>query len=136
MTRTLFLLVLLLPILLCGCGGSTSLPFAQANEPESNLGPAAYKAEILAFLRTYLNEPANVRDAFISAPALKEVSGHTRYIACLRYNARRTASEYGGSKDRVAVFRAGRFDQFSENGRELCADAAYAPFPELEHLIR
>jgi hypothetical protein len=135
MTRTRFLLVLL-PTLLGGCGGSMSLPFANANEPASNLFPSGYKAEILAFLRTYLNEPTNIRDAFISEPALKEIAGNTRYVACLRYNARRNASEYAGSKDRVAVFRAGRFDRFSENGREVCADAAYAPFPELEHLIR
>jgi hypothetical protein len=135
MTRMRFLLILL-PILLGGCGGSTSLPFAHANEPANNLFPSGYKVEILAFLRTYLNEPTGVRDAFISEPAVKEIAGHTRYVACLRYNTRRNASEYGGSKDRVAVFRAGRFDQFSENGREVCADAAYAPFPELEHLTR
>lgn len=135
MTRIPFLVVLM-PILLGGCNGMASLPFAHANEPASNVFPADYKAETLAFLRTYLNEPSKIRDAFISEPALKEVSGHTRYVACLRYNARRNASEYGGSKDHAAIFRAGRFDQFSENARELCTDAAYAPFPELEHLTR
>ncbi|MGP0094669.1 MAG: hypothetical protein ACLPKB_32670 [Xanthobacteraceae bacterium] len=130
------LLLVLLPIFLGGCSGATSLPFMGGDESSSNMFPADYKREILAYLRTYLNEPTNVRDALISAPMLKEVSGHTRYVACLRYSTRRNANEYSGGKDRVAIFRAGRFDQFSENGRELCAEVAYAPFPELEHLTR
>jgi len=125
---------ILLPVLLGGCGGA-SLPFASANE-SPNTCPTDYRAETLAFLRTYLNEPTKVRDAFISEPALKAVGGHQRYIACLRYNAKKSGGEYSGTKDRVAVFRGGRFDQLSENGRELCADVAYVPFPELEHLTR
>src|SRR5580704_3005466 len=135
MARIGFLLVLL-PMVLGGCTGTTSLPFARADESASDRFPADYKAETLAFLRTYLNEPTKIRDAYISEPALKEISGQTRYVSCLRYNARRNASEYAGSKDRLAVFRAGRFDRFNENGKEVCADAAYARFPELEQLTR
>jgi len=136
MTR-IFSLLVLLPIVLGGCGGMTSLPFAGADESAGSHGfPTDYKTEILAFLRTYLNEPSKIRDAYISEPTLKEISGQKRYVSCLRYNAKRTSSEYGGSKDRVAIFRAGRFDRFNENGKEACTDAAYVPFPELEQLTR
>ena len=36
----------------------------------------------------------------------------------------------------AAVFVAGRFDQFIETPKELCAGVTYAAFPELEKLSR
>jgi len=38
---------------------------------DANVYPDNYKADILAFLRTYLNDPAQIRSAAISEPALK-----------------------------------------------------------------
>jgi hypothetical protein len=128
---------LLLAILLAACGGgSAGLSLAGSNDAAHNPYPENYKAETLAFLHTYLNVPTGVREAFIAEPALKTVAGNRRYFVCLRYNAKTTTGEYGGAKDRAAVFYVGRFDQLIENGRELCSDANYQPFPELEHLTR
>jgi hypothetical protein len=39
---------------------------------------------LLAFLKTYLNNPVGVRDAAIAEPAPRDISGKTRYVACLR----------------------------------------------------
>jgi hypothetical protein len=60
-------------------------------------------------------------------------------VACLRFNAKRTATVYAGTKEIAAVFLAGRFDQFVDSAKEeqeLCANAAYTPFPELQTLSR
>jgi hypothetical protein len=129
---------LLLPIVLgaCGGGGPAGAVLTGSNDAEHNPFPANYKAETLAFLRTYLNVPSGVREAGIAEPVMKSIAGSTRYAACLRYNAKTNTGEYGGAKEHLAVFYVGRFDQFIENGRELCAGATYQPFPELERLTR
>ena len=93
-------------------------------------GPS-YKAEVVAFMRTYLNDPTGVRDAFISEPALRTLENADRYTLCLRYTARNAAS-----KDSLVVFRDGRFDRVIDTARETCKDAAYQPFPELQGLKR
>jgi hypothetical protein len=102
--------------------------------------PESYKAEIIAFMRTYLNDPANVRDAFITEPVMKPVGGRNQYAVCLRYNAKNTDGKYMGSKDTLAVFDRGRFDrmidQFPKDTPHPCADADYKHFPELEALKR
>ncbi len=138
--RAARLMILLLPIVLGACGGGARAPgpaVSGSNAAEDNPFPANYKAEILAYLRTYLNVPTGVRDAFIAEPVLKTFAGDKRrYVACVRYNAKNASGEYGGSKDRMAVFYVGRFNEFFENGREQCATANYQPFPELEHLTR
>src|SRR5262249_3332343 len=51
-----------------------------------NVFPTNYRAEVLAYLRTYLNEPAGVREGAISEPALRPVVGGDRYVVCVRYN--------------------------------------------------
>jgi hypothetical protein len=132
--------LLLLPLVLGACGfhtGAGPAPLiAGSNDPADNPLPQDYKTEILAYLRTYLNDPTGVRDAFIAAPAVKTIAGKTRYVVCVSYNAKTNTGQYGGSKDRMAVFYVGRFNQFLENGREQCAADKFVPFPELEHLTR
>jgi len=131
-------------------------------DSDINVRPANYRAEIVAAMHAYLNDPTGVRDAGISEPAIKPVGGLKRYIVCVRYNAKKAAgrrNEYSGTRDVAAIFMAGRFDRFSETPREAahegsrgasreqanetenasrgpCADAVYAPFPELEKLAR
>ena len=96
-----------------------------------------YKAEVVAFMRTYLNEPAGVRDAFISEPALRTLENVDRYALCLRYTARKGPGEpYAASKDSLVLFREGRLDRIIDAAREACKDAAYQPFRELEQLKR
>jgi hypothetical protein len=83
-----------------------------------------------------LNDPSNIRDAFISEPSVRTLGTESRYIVCLRYEARRSSGEYAPSRERVAIYYGGRFDRFLESAREQCAGATYQPFPELERLSR
>jgi hypothetical protein len=98
--------------------------------------PSNYKADIVAFMRTYLNNPTGVRGAFASQPALREVDGLRRYTVCLRYAARKSDGQYAAPKESIVLFIDGRLDRMVDNARELCKDATYEPFPELEHLSR
>lgn len=101
---------------------------------EANIYPSAYRAETLAFLRTYLNDPGGVREAQISEPTLRDVDGMKRYALCVRYNARKSTGKYEGAKDRLIVFLAGRLDTMIEAKDDTCADAKYQPFAELMRL--
>jgi hypothetical protein len=122
--------LLLVLIALAGCAGLSG-----GTDSAAMAYPVNYKADLLAFLRTYLNDPSNVRDAFISEPSLRTVGTETRYVVCVRYDARRSG-EYAASRERMAVYLGGRFDRFIESAREQCGSAIYRPFPELERLSR
>jgi len=99
-------------------------------------GPS-YKAEVVAFMRTYLNDPTGVKDAFISEPALRSLESVDRYSLCLRYTARKGPGQpYAASKDSLVLFREGRLDRIIDAAKEACKDAAYQPFRELEQLKR
>ncbi|HXD46840.1 MAG TPA: hypothetical protein VN655_17075 [Pseudolabrys sp.] len=104
-----------------------------------NVYPQSYKTDLLAFLRTYLNDPAHVKSAVVSQPMLKDVGPGQRYVACLRYNARDMDGKYPGLKDGAAVYVSAKLDRYVDVKREvtdLCKDAVFAPFPELEKLTR
>jgi hypothetical protein len=127
--------------LLLGACASQHRSGAYGSAEEINSFPATYKADIQAAMHVYLNDPTSIRDAAISEPVLKPASAAMpeRYMACVRFNAKRTATVYAGMKEIAAVFLAGRFDQFIDSPKEeqeLCANAAYTPFPELEKLSR
>jgi hypothetical protein len=98
--------------------------------------PISYRTDIVAFMHTYLNDPTGVRDAFVSEPALRSFESFDRYSVCLRYNARNTSGKYSGSRDSLVLFSNGRLDRIIDNGREICKDAAYQPFPELQRMQR
>lgn len=103
-----------------------------------NVFPQNYKADLMAYMRTYLNDPTHVRGAAVSQPQLKTVGPGERYVACVRYDAR-VDGKYAGSKDGAATYVSGKLDRYLDapiEVRELCKDAAYAPFPELETLTR
>ena len=103
-----------------------------------NAYPTNYKTDILAAMRVYLGDPTAIRDASISEPVLKPASLTTpsRYMLCVRFNPKKTATVYEGMREVAAVFVAGRFDQFIETPKDICAGVTYAPFPELEKLSR
>ena len=103
-----------------------------------NAYPTNYKTDIVAAMRVYLNDPTAIRDASISEPVLKPatLTMPSRYMLCLRFNPKKTATVYEGTREVAAVFVAGRFDQFIETPKELCAGVTYAAFPELEKLSR
>ncbi len=103
---------------------------------EPNILPANYRPEILAFLRSYLNDPTAIRSASISEPALRPAGIEQRYTVCLRFNAKNNAGAYEGSKERIVFFLAGKLDTMIDARKEQCAGAVYQPFPELERLAR
>ncbi|AXK79508.1 hypothetical protein DW352_02620 [Pseudolabrys taiwanensis] len=129
-------------LLLNGCARDNLEPSAadlKARWDAQNVMPANYKADLLAYMRTYLNDPTHVRSASVTAPFLKFVGPGDRYIVCVRYNARNTDGKYMGSKDGAAIYVSGKLDRFVDSQRELremCKDAAFGPFPELEKLTR
>jgi len=102
-----------------------------------NVVPESYKADVAAAMHAYLKDPTGLRDTAISEPTMKSLpSGPQRYVACVRYTPKKTATVYDSQHEAAAVFLAGRFDQFVEPPKELCAGATYTPFPELGKLSR
>jgi len=109
-----------------------------------NIYPQRYKADMLAYLRTYLNDPTHIRSAAVSQPMLKSAGPGERFVACVRFNARSSDGKYAGSKDNAAIYRVGKLDHYVDGTtkegamlvKDFCKDAAFAPFPELERLTR
>ncbi len=149
MTR-IFGVFLLIGIGAAGCASGYEIEQQRKTLEAQNIPPVNYKPDLLAFLRTYLNSPDNVREAAMSEPQKLSVLDTERYAACLRYNAKNNAGRYTGLRDHLAVFISGKFDRLIELGRadreggserlkplrDYCATAAYKPFPELEQLRR
>jgi hypothetical protein len=132
------LLVLAVALALAGCASGER----DYSGPETkggaavNVVPTNYRAEILAYQRSYLNDPTGIRSAAITQPALKTVGNKVeRYVVCVRFDAKSAAGSYAGVRDHLAIFLAGKLDQMAAT-REQCKDAAYEPFPELERLTR
>jgi hypothetical protein len=142
-------LPLFIAVALGGCAGSLfgeSESQRQAEEAK-NIVPVNYKGDLVAFMRTYLNDPTNLRGAAISQPELAAVGPISRYVMCVRFNAKGSNGQYAGIKDTAAIFISGKLDRLIEFGpgegserdkplREYCAATAYQPFPELERLTR
>jgi hypothetical protein len=132
--RNLILIGLLIAPL-GGCASGDSVGAETAGGASVNLVPVNYRAEIIAYQRSYLNDPSGIKGAAIAQPALRNVGVGERYVVCVRFNAKNPNGAYAGMRDHVAVFLAGKLDQMGVT-RELCKDAAYEPFPELERLTR
>jgi len=105
-------------------------------EENPNVFPSNYKNEILNTLTTSLDDPTNVRDAYISEPVLRRAGNDERYVVCIRSDSRDVSKIYTGSKDRIAYFYAGHLNQLVDATKEQCRSAAYKPFPELEKLCQ
>ena len=126
--------------LLAGCATEVGPSAAElkARWESENIFPQYYKNDLLAFLRTYLNDPEKVRAAQVSQPIRKTVGPGERFVACVRYRAR-TDGKYGAAKDGAATFVSGKLDRFYDLAAEvlaLCKDVPLEPFPELEKLTR
>jgi hypothetical protein len=129
--------VLLIALLTSGCFGSYTYERDAAIKANS-VFPANYRSEIVALMRTYLNDPSGVRDASVSEPAQRTMDGIPRYFSCVRYNAKKSGGQYAGPRDSMVLFRSGRLDRIVDNetARGQCKDAAYVPFPELQSMTR
>jgi len=121
-----------LAVSLIGCSGSSS----KQPEENPNVFPADYKNEILLTMTNTLEDPTNIRDAFISEPALRQAGKEERYVVCVRSDSRNANRNYTGSKDRIGYFYAGHLNQLIDASKEQCGNAAYKPFPELEKLCQ
>ncbi len=120
--------------LLLGACGHQFLHADSDDDSGINAYPTNYKADILAAMHVYLNDPTGIRDAAVSTPALKQAGNETRYVACLKFNPKKNDTDYAGIKLVAAIFLAGRFDHFMETPKDLCAGATFTPFPELQKL--
>jgi hypothetical protein len=133
--RRLALAFALVPVL-GGCADGPTRDTVRA----ARVAPTGYKAELLAYLRNFLNDPTNVRNGYVSEPALGRFQGEERYFSCVRFDARASSGRYRGSRDHLAVYFGGKLEYFVELRPDApddrCRGAAYVPFPELERLKR
>ena len=98
--------------------------------------PDNYRTELLAFMKTYLNNPVGVRNAMMADPVQRTVGGRVRYVTCLRFSDQQPDGSYREPRERAVLFINGRLDRVLPNAAEVCAGADYAPFPELEKMSR
>jgi len=132
--------ILLLPVVLSACAGVDDGREAvitidrgnDANQPYPN----NYRPELLAFMKTYLNNPVAVHDAAMAEPVQRTIGGRLRYLSCLRFTPRESDGSYREARERAILYVDGRLDRMVENASEPCAGAVYAPFPELEKMTR
>ncbi|MDB5608023.1 MAG: hypothetical protein JWP25_4923 [Bradyrhizobium sp.] len=131
--------ILLLPIMLAACAGGDESPSISFTDDRGGVNqpyPNNYRAELQAFMKTYLNNPVGVHDAVMAEPVQRTVGGKVRYVSCLRFTPRESDGSYRDMRERAIVYVDGRLDHVVEKADETCAGAAYAPFPELEKLTR
>jgi hypothetical protein len=132
--------ILLMPIMLSACAGTDDGREAaitidsgnDANQPY----PSNYRTELLAFMKTYLNNPVGVHDAAMAEPVQRTVGGRPRYVSCIRFAPRESDGSYREPRERAILFVNGRLDRMIEKAGDVCAGAVYAPFPELEKMTR
>jgi hypothetical protein len=124
-------------------GCSTDLGPSQADLKAQweaqNVYPKDYRDDLLAFLRTYLNDPRHIRGGAVSPPARRAVGSGERYVACVRYNARGSDGKYDGVKTGAAIYVSGKLDRFLDRPDDAlgyCQDAKFVAFPELATLTR
>jgi len=132
------LAILLLPLTLAACLDSNetrSTSFVESASAEQPY-PGNYRPEMLAFLKTYLNNPVGVHEAMIAEPVQRTVNGRVRYVSCLRFAERQSDGSYREPRERAILFVDGRLDRIIANAGDECAGAAYAPFPEMEKMQR
>ena len=131
--------ILLLPIVLAACAGSDdgkSITYTDDRGVSNQPYPNNYRAEVLAFMKTYLNNPVGVHDAAMAEPVQRVIGGRLRYITCLRYSPRESDGNYREPRESAILYVDGRLDRLVENAAEPCAGAVFAPFPELQTMTR
>jgi hypothetical protein len=129
--------ILLLPVALAGCAGSDEgREIAFDNGTAIQPFPDNYRSELLAFMKTYLNNPVGVHDAAMAEPVQRTVGGRVRYISCLRFTPRESDGSYHNPRERAVLYVNGRLDRLVENASDICSGAVYAPYPDLEKLTR
>src|SRR3954467_13440850 len=94
------LLLLLFLLLLAACAGERQFSGQDTQGGASvNIFPEKYRAEILAYQRSFLNDPTGIRSAAISQPDLRKVGKVERYVVCVRFDAKQPSGGYAGLRD-------------------------------------
>jgi hypothetical protein len=133
------LAILLLPLALSACmdnDESRPTSFIEDSNDANQPFPNNYRAELVAFMHTYLNNPVGVHEASLAEPVQRTIGGRVRYVSCVRFTERQSDGSYGEARERAVVFVNGRLDRIAPNAGEACAGAAYAAFPDLEKMTR
>lgn len=143
------LAIAVIAVALAGCGSRLREERLEREE-RINVPPVNARADIVAAVHAYVSDPANIRSAFVTEPAIVRIGRQKRYAACVRFSARNSVGRYAG-RDMLAIFSAGRFDQFIDASastdpasrtrmsalvKEVCGAAEYKRFPELEAMKR
>ena len=105
-------------------------------EENPNIFPADYKNEILTTMTNSLDDPTNIRSAYITDPFIRPAGKEERYVVCVRSDSRNVARHYTGITDRIGYFYNGHLNQLVDATKEQCGNIAYKPFPELEKLCQ
>lgn len=131
---------LLLPIALAACVSDDdsvkSISYTSDRGGAEQPFPNNYRTELLAFLKTYINNPVAIRNAVIAEPVQRTVGGRQRYVVCVKYSARDFDGNYRDARDHALIYVDGRLDHIVDKPGDDCAGAVYAAFPELEKLTR
>jgi hypothetical protein len=120
----------LLPVMLAACAAGDegrSITYTDDRGVSAQPFPANYRTEVLAFLRTYLNNPVGVRDAAMAEPVERVVGGRQRYVVCVRFSARESDGGYREPRTRGILFWPPR-PRHRKCGRTLCGPGL-RPFP-------
>jgi hypothetical protein len=115
---------------------SRSISYTDDRGVTSQPYPNNYRSELLAFLKTYINNPAAVHDAAMADPVQRTVGGRLRYVSCLKYAARDSDGNYRDARERAIVYVDGRLDHIVDKPGDICSGVVYAAYPELEKLTR
>ena len=87
-------------------------------------------------MRTYLNNPTKVKDAYIAEPVLRPVGGKFRITspACVTIRGiPRTSTR--AIKPVWRFFLGGKLSQFVPGTPEMCGGLAYMRYPEIESMV-
>ena len=103
--------LLLLPVALAACASSDevkSITFTDDRGVANQPFPNNYRAEILAFMKTYLNNPAGVREAAMADPVQRTIGGGcVMSLACALPPAKPTAPIASRGSGRCCLSTAG-----------------------------
>src|SRR2546430_9374012 len=110
--------------------GCSEFGFGRDKAVDPNLFPENYKKDVVAYVENHPAELLNARDATISAPALRQFGGESRYFVCLRADAP------DGRKEKMVIFFSGRINQFIDAESNQCNAALHQPFPEFLAQLR
>src|SRR5260370_35607678 len=89
--------ILMLPVALAACAGGDeggSIALIDDRGIASQPYPDNYRAELLAFMKTYLNDPRGVHDAAMAEPGQPTVGGRFRYVSCVRFTPPQSDGRY------------------------------------------